>query len=152
MKKIISYIFAIFVIGWFSLSFFRMANNIFRLFTDEIGLVHISDLQKKEQMFGDRFRFWTFVEKYTPSDASVYVYMPEYDIDPSAFYYSLYNLYPRKIKFVKDLDQESPQIEGNQYYVLYFSNHHIFDSKILEFFKKGKKYEGEILSGILVKL
>lgn len=145
--------FAFLILLWFLLSLARMGNNILRIFTEEAVFIHLSDSQKKEKIFGDAYNFWSLIERNTLPSSKIAVFMPDPTMEPGAFYFSIYNLYPRRITYIEDIDLKRLQSSGFNYLVLLYDSKNEFPPAL-----KGKnigllnKYRGKNLSGDLIKL
>lgn len=99
-------VFSIIIGLWFSLNLVRMFNNVIKIYTEELSWITLSDNQKREKIFGEKFTFWSYVKRNTDKTSSIAVYMPDPNTEPGAYYFSLYILYPRKIIFLTNVDRE----------------------------------------------
>lgn len=87
------------LIFWFFIGVARLFFNTTRMFTTEREWLFMSDDEKRTRLLGQEHIFLKHVQKITPKDAVIQVYIPSQDILPGIFYKTIYYLYPRELSF-----------------------------------------------------
>lgn len=96
---------------------FRTVYNLFKVFTEEVSWIQLSDYEKRKKLFGDIYDFFTVINSKTEKDAEILFLTT----DIRMHYLSKYYLYPRRITVVR-IDKEQ-QFDANKYeYIAVFVN------------------------------
>lgn len=105
IKKVYILSLLFFLVLWFVIGVARLFFNTTRMFTTEREWFFMSDDEKRIRLLGQEHVFLKNIQKITPVDAVIQVYIPSHDILPGIFYKTIYYLYPRKLSFENSLSQ-----------------------------------------------
>lgn len=93
VKKLNGYVVSVLLSLWIVFSLVSVVYNTLKIFPETKQWFFLSDLQKRQQIFGDIYDFLVFIEKNTSYNSDVAIL----SADVKTHYLSLYYLYPRKI-------------------------------------------------------
>ena len=89
---------------WFALNVTRLGNNLISVYTEERSWIYLNDFKKKELLLGKSHVIWSYVLANTKENSNIAVYISDPNLFPGADYLSLYYLYPRRIKFINNIN------------------------------------------------
>ncbi len=87
-------VFLIILIGlWVILSISRIAFNISKLYTEETHWVFLTDEQKREKQFGEKYVFFKYIKESIKDHSNILLFTD----DGMAYYLARYFLYPTTV-------------------------------------------------------
>ena len=92
-KRNFKFVLLILIGLWIVLTFFRMAFNFSKLYTEETRWIFLNDEQKKEKQFGERYVFFMFVKENIKDKSNIILFTN----DGMAYYLARYFLYPTTV-------------------------------------------------------
>lgn len=92
-KNVSYYLLLILLLLWIGISLVRTFYNLSKLGIEERKWYFLTDEEKREMQFGDRHRFFRFVQVYTKKGSNILFYTH----DGMAYYWGRYYLYPTTV-------------------------------------------------------
>ncbi len=119
MRKIVLILFVSTLYLWFGISIVRTFINLGKFVVSEMHLVLSSEEQRRRETYGELYDFCIFVNDNTTERSTIYFLTS----DVHAFYFCRYEVYPRKMFLIKDLNSTSAYtIKENDYLLVLQSN------------------------------
>ena len=111
-------LFFLLVCIWIGLSLLAVSVNAMRFVTDYREWGVLTDTQKRQKLFGERYTFSILMNEKTNKNAHILFYTD----DEMAFYISRYYLYPKTIIFEHDKKKAIEAIKEKKFPYLAFFN------------------------------
>jgi hypothetical protein len=108
-KRII--VFFVFILFWFFLSIFNVFYNSAKSISEFHTWAYLSNIQKKQKIFGDQYNYFLFIDDHTNKNAKI-LFLSS---DVMAFYYGRYQNYPRLLSWVKDTVEVKQALRMQKY-------------------------------------
>lgn len=89
--------FFLLIFVWLLLSVAREIYNLSKIVGEDIPALKLSDTQKKEEIFGQYYHAFKFVENRTAPDAEILFIVTKSAKESGVFYQALFFLYPRGV-------------------------------------------------------
>lgn len=106
-KKISS----ILISTWIVLAFLSVFYNGVKISSEIKEWGSLSDFQKRQKIFGDKYDFIIFIQNHTKEQEQIIIFSQ----DPMTFYLSRYYLYPMLVYWAKDKNDLQRLIETHKF-------------------------------------